>query len=445
MIAILLLPYSLLRWGSGREIVIGLAVMLVTVALSLVVDFTGVVDSIVGSLVLLFPATLGVSVRYWSSSRARELDQVKLLEREQLARELHDTVAHHVSAIAIRAQAGRIVSASDPDAAVDALVVIEDEASRTLAELRSMVGALREDGGPALTPQPGIADLQRLAEVPHEGARVEVGRFGNLDDVSPTVGAAIYRIAQESITNSVRHARGLTSIDVRVEGDEDCVRLTVHDDGAPVSSARSSPGYGVVGMTERAALLGGSLEAGPAPSRGMDRACRAAEGGAGSMTVRVLVADDQEIVRTGLTMILDAQPGIDVVGQAVDGREAVAMARRLRPDVDRDLARHLLGWLADHAYPRSPDHHLDPPRGFAAESVAASVLYTTAYVFEAPISTTHTITSAVMGVGATKRLSAVRWGVAAIILIAWVLTFPMAGLAAAFCYWVSHLLLEVIF
>lgn len=85
--------------------------------------------------------------------------------------------------------------------------------------------------------------------------------------------------------------------------------------------------------------------------------------------------------------------------------------------------------------------HLDPPRGFAAESVAASVLYTTAYVFEAPISTTHTITSAVMGVGATKRLSAVRWGVARSILIAWVLTFPAAGLAAALTYWVAALFL----
>lgn len=85
--------------------------------------------------------------------------------------------------------------------------------------------------------------------------------------------------------------------------------------------------------------------------------------------------------------------------------------------------------------------HLDPPRGFAAESVAASVLYTTAYVFEAPISTTHTITSAVMGVGATKRLSAVRWGVARSILIAWVLTFPAAGLAAALMYWVAALFL----
>jgi PiT family inorganic phosphate transporter len=85
--------------------------------------------------------------------------------------------------------------------------------------------------------------------------------------------------------------------------------------------------------------------------------------------------------------------------------------------------------------------HLDPARGFAAEAVAASVLYTTAYAFHAPISTTHTITSAVMGVGATKRLSAVRWGVAKSILIAWVLTFPLAALAAAICYWVARIFL----
>ena len=84
---------------------------------------------------------------------------------------------------------------------------------------------------------------------------------------------------------------------------------------------------------------------------------------------------------------------------------------------------------------------LDPARGFAAETVGASVLYTTAYVFEAPVSTTHIITSAIMGAGATRRLSAVRWGMARTILVAWVLTFPMAGLAAAACYGVAHFVL----
>jgi PiT family inorganic phosphate transporter len=87
--------------------------------------------------------------------------------------------------------------------------------------------------------------------------------------------------------------------------------------------------------------------------------------------------------------------------------------------------------------------HLDPARGFAAESVGASVLYTTAFVFHAPISTTHTITSAIMGAGATKRFSAVRWGVARSIVAAWVLTFPMAGLVAALCYGILHLFIGV--
>jgi PiT family inorganic phosphate transporter len=84
---------------------------------------------------------------------------------------------------------------------------------------------------------------------------------------------------------------------------------------------------------------------------------------------------------------------------------------------------------------------LDPARGFAAETVGAAVLYTTAYAFQAPISTTHTITSAIMGAGATRRFSAVRWGMARTIVTAWVLTFPMAGLAAALCYAVAHLFL----
>jgi len=87
--------------------------------------------------------------------------------------------------------------------------------------------------------------------------------------------------------------------------------------------------------------------------------------------------------------------------------------------------------------------HLDPARGFASETVAASVLYTTAFVFEAPVSTTHTITSAIMGSGATKRLSAVRWGVAKSILVAWVLTFPAAGLMAAVTYYVCRLVFRL--
>jgi PiT family inorganic phosphate transporter len=87
--------------------------------------------------------------------------------------------------------------------------------------------------------------------------------------------------------------------------------------------------------------------------------------------------------------------------------------------------------------------HLDPARGFAAESVASSVLYTTAYLYAAPVSTTHIITSSVMGVGATKRFSAVRWGVARSIVMAWVLTLPAAGCAAAACYFLLRWVLRL--
>ncbi|MGH3320445.1 MAG: inorganic phosphate transporter, partial [Streptosporangiaceae bacterium] len=86
---------------------------------------------------------------------------------------------------------------------------------------------------------------------------------------------------------------------------------------------------------------------------------------------------------------------------------------------------------------------LDPPKGFAAEASASTVLFVTAYIFDAPISTTHTITSAIMGVGATRRLSAVRWGVAGNIVSAWVLTLPAAGIVAAITYWIVHALLAL--
>jgi signal transduction histidine kinase len=264
---VLLLPYSLLRWGSGRETVFGLAIILVAYVLGVAGDFTGVADAVFACAFLLLPAALGASVRYQANSRLREVDQIRFREREQLARELHDTVAHHVSAIAIRAQAGRLLAASQPRAATDALDVIEEEASRTLAEMRIMVGILRDGEEPELSPVRGVADIEQLARV-GDLPRVDVTLSGDLEDLRPSVGAALYRIAQESITNAVRHARHATRVNVCIEGDDGWVRLTVRDDGVDSSTGHSSSGYGVAGMTERAILLGGTLEAGPSRDRG---------------------------------------------------------------------------------------------------------------------------------------------------------------------------------
>jgi signal transduction histidine kinase len=226
--------------------------------------------------VLFATVALGAAVRYRSGARMREMAQVKLLERERLARDLHDTVAHHVSAIAIRAQAGLAVSAADPGAAAEALRVIEAEASRALSEMRTMVRALRREEAERdeassldLAPVPGVRDVERLAGRGRDGPAVDVEILGDLDDLPPAVGSAIYRLAQESVTNARRHARHATRIAVSVAADENSVRLRVSDDGdASGSRPHAAPGFGLMGMIERADLLGGSCEAGPNADRG---------------------------------------------------------------------------------------------------------------------------------------------------------------------------------
>ncbi|MEU6782407.1 sensor histidine kinase [Nonomuraea angiospora] len=267
MAFLLIIVYALYRWGSGREIVLGFAIMLLSVGVSASFYDLAPADA-VGAFAVIFSAVaLGTAFRYRARARMRELDQVKLLEREQLARDLHDIVAHHVSAMAIRAQAGLATAPSKPEAAIDALRVIEAEASRTLAEMRAMVRVLRRNEPAELAPGRRITDLEELAGRARLGPSVEVEMLGDLDGLPPAVDAAIYRIAQESVTNARRHARHATRIRIRVAADDTSVRLRVSDDGE-TGSANPMPGYGLIGMIERAGLLGGTCEAGPDPGRG---------------------------------------------------------------------------------------------------------------------------------------------------------------------------------
>jgi signal transduction histidine kinase len=240
---------------------LGTPVIAVTAAVAMVADWTGVGDAVGGTVVLILAAVLGSTVRYRETARLRELQQMKTSEREQLARELHDTVAHHVSAIAVRAQAGRVLGSQEPQAALDALGVVEQEASQTLQELRSMVRVLRDGEGADLAPQRGVADIAALGRA-DGSVPVRVSVNGDLDDLSPGVGAALYRIAQESVTNALQHSHGATGVGVTVTGSPGSVHLEVNDDGAAVATGRRTPGYGLIGMNERATLLGGSLRAG---------------------------------------------------------------------------------------------------------------------------------------------------------------------------------------
>lgn len=263
MVCVLLLPYALYRWASGREALVGTAVVAVPAGLGLATSGR-VGDIIGGTTVLVASFALGAAMRYRAVARQREVEQVRTLERGELARELHDTVAHHVSAIAIQAQAGRAVAAVDPATAVETLAVIEAEAARTLHEMRTMVRVLRDGDAADYTPQRGIGDLDELARM---SPLVQVRRSGDLADLPQPVEVAVYRICQESVTNALRHARHATAVTVDLIGDPGVVRLRVHDDGEAARPATAG-GYGLLGMAERAKLLGGTCHAGPDPGGG---------------------------------------------------------------------------------------------------------------------------------------------------------------------------------
>ena len=259
---VLVLVYSLCRWGAGRNVVLGLGIAALGFTVSVLTDFSGPEDALGGAAVLLFAAALGVAVRYRAVARGQLVEQAKLHEREQLARELHDTVAHHVSAIAVQAQAGLVLARSSSlPGATEALEVIDGEAARTLAEMRAMVGALRDPRNqPSSAARRRLADIERLAATGTDSLRIDVELRGDLTDLTPALEAALYRVAQESVTNARRHAQLATRVEVTVTGTPTEVQLTVSDDGARTTSP-NAPGYGLVGMTERATLLGGTLVA----------------------------------------------------------------------------------------------------------------------------------------------------------------------------------------
>jgi signal transduction histidine kinase len=133
--------------------------------------------------------------------------------------------------------------------------------------MRAIVAVLHDATEADLAPHPGATDIARLARDTGGGLRVDVQLTGHLEGLSPPVSAALYRIAQESVTNAMRHARNATQVAVRVTEEDDLVRLRVCDDGAPTTTHPTS-GFGLLGMTERASLLGGVLHAGSRPEGG---------------------------------------------------------------------------------------------------------------------------------------------------------------------------------
>lgn len=201
--------------------------------------------------------------------RAAEASRVLAEERTRIARELHDIVAHRVSLMTVQAGAARTVAADDPEGALRAMEAVEKAGRQVLGELRHLLGVLRPDAEvDELGPHPRLADVPRLvAQFEEAGLDVSLTMNGAQTDLPALLDLSAYRIVQEALTNVLKHAGPGSRTEVRLGIDNHGVTIQVLDYGHGATILPGS-GHGIVGMRERAMLLGGSLDAGPRPGEG---------------------------------------------------------------------------------------------------------------------------------------------------------------------------------
>ncbi|ROO86868.1 signal transduction histidine kinase [Actinocorallia herbida] len=190
-----------------------------------------------------------------------------LEERSRIARELHDVVAHHMSVIALQAEAAPYKIHDLPEPARETFALLRDEARSALTETRRMVGLLRAGSEAAeRAPQPGADRIPELLDA-HEGLRVSLEVRGAHRTLPDAVDLSAYRIVQEALSNAARYAPG-SSVEVEVHYLPHELRLEIRDDGAKEEPQPGNGGHGLLGMRERVAMLGGSLKTGPRPEGG---------------------------------------------------------------------------------------------------------------------------------------------------------------------------------
>ena len=311
---------------------------------------------------------VGLMLRDADARRRAGAAEARTAERLRIARELHDVVAHHVTGIVVRAQAARV----NP-AASGGYADIEEAAKDALTAMRRVVRTLRSDepipgqhdgrpgrreGRPGRRDGPGQREAAGRRDGP--GQREAAGRpgqaipaggedlarslriaigddrrgrltVGDVPALPPRVVATAYWLTLEALTNVRKHAPGATVITVDARTGETAfdpaLELVITNDG--VAAVRTGDdGFGLVGMGERVREVGGTLRTGPTGDGRWEVAARLPLSGEGEWVIRVLIADDQAMVRTGFRLILEAEDDIEVIGEAADGEPAMRAARR---------------------------------------------------------------------------------------------------------------------
>lgn len=240
------------------------------------------------NLVYVWPVTLiglGASVLLGRAHRL-EVEEVRTTqlthaeERVRIAQELHDIVAHSVSLMTVQVGAARRVLSKKPEDAEKALLAAEKTGRESLAELRNIVSVLRsadasieaaalrsEEGeeDAEMRPLPQLSDLDQLvSELSDAGLDVHLDIAGARPELSPGAELVIYRVVQEGLTNALRHA-GMARVDVTIRYGPDMIDVAIEDNGSAAPEGRPQAGHGLVGMRERVAAVGGSVEFGPRP------------------------------------------------------------------------------------------------------------------------------------------------------------------------------------
>ena len=234
--------------------------------------------TVVAALFAGMTAASGSRYLAWMDERARRLeierDQQAAIaaaaERTRIARELHDIVSHSLSVVITLADAAALVSRANPGQGAEAMAEVSEVGRHALSDMRAMLGVLRTDEPSASPqpPQPGVGQLGALMErIRATGLDVSLSVDGTPFPVGAAAELTAYRIVQEALTNTLRHA-GARHAWVTISYDEPEVRIRVSDDGIPVMAADAPGGHGIDGMRERAALHHGALHAGPADGGG---------------------------------------------------------------------------------------------------------------------------------------------------------------------------------
>ncbi|MGI5181390.1 sensor histidine kinase [Dactylosporangium sp. CA-152071] len=277
----LILVHTVGSAASGRRArAAGAATVLAAYALLQTLPGQDLAEGLIGAIFMGVAYGSGVLLRRQTERTIRMAERAAVAaaqERTRIARELHDVISHHVSLMTLQAGGVRMLLAGDParERERDLLHSVERSGRETVEELRMLLGVLRDGRAPV-----GLDQLDRLAApLRAAGLEVRIGTTGTPRPVPPALGLAAYRVVQEALTNTLKHARAAT-VEVKIGFPPPALTVEVSDDG---SAAVAGTGHGLAGMRERAALHGGTLHAGPRPGGGYTVAATFPLGGAAAV------------------------------------------------------------------------------------------------------------------------------------------------------------------